>query len=429
MERTLERREFLKILGLAGAGVFLATSPWLSAFAQVDATSGEKVRIGVIGPGSRGQFLMNFLLKNPKAEIAALCDVYQPSIDAALKMVPDAAVYHDYRKLLEDRSIDAVIIATPLDRHYQMVMDSLDAGKAVFCEKAICYELSQCHDVYRKFRSGRNIMFIGQQRLFDPRYIKAMKMVHDGTLGDINAVWAYWNRNNDWRRPIPSEEWDEHINWRLYRKHSKGIMTELACHQLQVGTWAFREIPNKVMGHGAITHWTEKREVFDNVSCVYVFDSGVKMTYDSVLSNKFYGFEEKIMGSKGTIEPETGKFYFEQTPPAPAFLQLIRDIEMDIFNAVPFAGTSWEPETASTNKGEYLLGKAPKEDGTSLMLDAFVEAVITGKQPENIVEEAYYASALSLLGHQAIEEQRIITFPDCYKLDYLNHSSLADPLK
>lgn len=113
----------------------------------------EKVRIGVIGPGSRGQFLMNFLLKNPKAEIAALCDVYQPSIDAALKMVPDAAVYHDYRKLLEDRSIDAVIIATPLDRHYQMVMDSLDAGKAVFCEKAICYELSQCHDVYRKFRS------------------------------------------------------------------------------------------------------------------------------------------------------------------------------------------------------------------------------------------------------------------------------------
>lgn len=422
MKTSLDRRDFLKILGTAGA--LAAVSPWMSAFAQVDKTVGETVRLGIIGPGSRGQFLMNFILKNPKAKIVALCDVYQPSLDSALKMVPDAVVYNDYRKLLEDKTIDAVVIATPLDRHYRMVMDALDAGKDVFCEKAICYELSQCHDVYRKYRSGNNIFFVGQQRLFDPRYIKVMQMVHDGVFGDINAVWAYWNRNNDWRRPVPSEEWDEHINWRLYKEHSKGIMTELACHQLQVGTWAFREIPNKVMGHGAITRWTEKREVYDNVSCVYVFDSGVKMTYDSVLSNKFYGFEEKIMGTKGTVEPETGKFFFEETPPSRAFLRLIDEIEMDIFNAVPFAGTSWEPETASKNKGEYILGKAPKEDGTSLMLDAFIEAVITRKQPQDIVEEGYYASALSLLGHQAIEEQRIVTFPDEYKLDYLNHSSV-----
>jgi hypothetical protein len=92
---------------------------------------------------------------------------------------------------------------------------------------------------------------------------------------------------------------------------------------------------------------------------------------------------------------------------------------------VPFAGTSWEPETASRNTGEYILGKAPKEDGTSIMLDAFVEAVITRKQPENIAEEAYYASALSLLGHQAIEQGQILTFPDEYKIDYLNHSAPA----
>ena len=420
MKTSLDRRDFLKILGTAGT--LAAVSPWMSAFAQVDKTAGETVRLGIIGPGSRGQFLMSFILKNPKAKIVALCDVYQPSLDSALKMVPDAVVYNDYRKLLEDRTIDAVVIATPLDRHYQMVMDALEAGKDVFCEKAMCYELSQCHDVYMKYRSGNNIFFVGQQRLFDPRYIKAMQMVHDGVFGDINAVWAYWNRNNDWRRPCPSEDLDEHVNWRLYKKHSKGIMT--ACHQLQVGTWALREIPNKVMGYGAITHWTEKREVYDNVSCVYVFDSGVKMTYDSVLSNKFYGFEEKIMGTRGTVEPETGKFYFEQTPPSRAFLRLIDEIEMDIFNAVPFAGTSWEPETASKNKGEYILGKAPKEDGTSLMLDAFVEAVITRKQPLNIVEEGYYASAMSLLGHQALEEQRMVTFPDEYKIDYLNHSSI-----
>jgi predicted dehydrogenase len=413
------------MLGTAGAGAFLATGPWLKAFANVDRTVGEKVRIGVIGPGSRGRFLMGFILKNPKAQITAVCDVYQPSIDEALKLVPNAKVYNDYRKLLEDRDIDAVVIATPLDRHYQMAMDAFDAGKDVFCEKSICYDLWQCHDVYQKYLQTGKIFFVGQQRLFDPRYLKAMKMVHDGTFGDINAVWAYWNRNNDWRRPCPSDDLDEHINWRLYKEHSKGIMTELACHQLQVGTWAFREIPNKVMGFASITHWKERRQVYDNLSCIYAFDSGVKMTYDSVLSNKFYGFEEKIMGTKGTVEPEIGKYYFEKNPPAPAFIRMIDEIEMDIFNAVPFAGTSWEPETASQNKGEFLLGKAPKEDGTSIMLDAFVEAVITRKQPENIVEEAYYASALSLLGHQAIEQERTIIFPDEYKINYLNHKAPA----
>jgi predicted dehydrogenase len=422
---SLDRREFLRMLGTAGAGAFLATGPWLKAFANVDRTVGEKVRIGVIGPGSRGRFLMGFILKNPKAQITAVCDVYQPSIDEALKLVPNAKVYNDYRKLLEDRDIDAVVIATPLDRHYQMAMDAFDAGKDVFCEKSICYDLWQCHDVYQKYLQTGKIFFVGQQRLFDPRYLKAMKMVHDETFGDINAVWAYWNRNNDWRRPCPSDDLDEHINWRLYKEHSKGIMTELACHQLQVGTWAFREIPNKVMGFASITHWKERRQVYDNLSCIYAFDSGVKMTYDSVLSNKFYGFEEKIMGTKGTVEPEIGKYYFEKNPPAPAFIRMIDEIEMDIFNAVPFAGTSWEPETASQNKGEYLLGKAPKEDGTSIMLDAFVEAVITRKQPENIVEEAYYASALSLLGHQAIEQERTIIFPDEYKINYLNHKAPA----
>ena len=98
MKTSLDRRDFLKILGTAGT--LAAVSPWMSAFAQVDKTAGETVRLGIIGPGSRGQFLMSFILKNPKAKIVALCDVYQPSLDSALKMVPDAVVYNDYRKLL-----------------------------------------------------------------------------------------------------------------------------------------------------------------------------------------------------------------------------------------------------------------------------------------------------------------------------------------
>ncbi len=415
-------------MGLLGGGVLLATSPWFSAFSEQKNTHGQLARIGIIGPGSRGQFLMTFLAQNPKVDIVAISDIYQPSIDGALTIAPKAKVYKDYRKLLEDKNVEAVVIATPLDKHYQMAMDAFDVGKHVFCEKSIAYTLEETHNVFQRYVKSGKVFFVGQQRLFDPRYIRAIELVHEGKFGEISGFRTFWHRNNDWRRPIPSPKLDEHINWRLYKKHSKGIMTELACHQLQIGTWAMRQIPDKVMGHGAITFWKEKREVYDNVSCIYMFDNGVKMNFDSVLSSKFYGLEEQIMCNTGTVELEKGKYYFEEIPPAPAFLQLVNDMENAMFGSLPFAGTSWVPETANQNKGHYLLERKPKGDGTSLLLEAFAEAVITQKQPPLIAEEGYYATQLSLLGHQAMEEERMVIFPDEFKLEYLNHKRSAGVL-
>jgi predicted dehydrogenase len=420
----IERRQFIKNMGMLSGGVLLATSPWFSAFSEEKKTVGSVARIGIIGPGSRGQHLMSFLVQNPKVEIVALCDVYKPSIDAALLMAPKAKMYTDYKKLLEDKNIDAVLIATPLHLHYQIVIDAFDAGKHVFCEKSISYSMEETHQIYQKFKSSNKVFYVGQQRLFDPRYIRSVEMVHSGELGALNGIRSFWHRNNDWRRPVPTDANDKQINWRLYNDCSRGIMTELACHQLQIGTWAMREIPNKVMGHGAITFWKEKREVYDNVSCIYMFENGVKMNFDSVLSNKFYGLEEQILCNKGTIEPEKSKYYFEEIPPAPAFLQMINDFENAIFGTLPFAGTSWVPEAANTNNGHHILDEKGYGDGTSLMLSAFAESVISGKQPPMIAEESYYATQLSLLGHRAMEEEKMLVFPDEYKIDYLNHKSV-----
>ena len=124
------------------------------------------------------------------------------------------------------------------------------------------------------------------------------------------------------------------------------------------------------------------------------------------------------MGNLGTVEPESGKYYFEETSPAPAFLQMINSWENTLFEEIPFAGTSWAPESANTNKGEYILGKRPKTDGSSLLVDAFVEAVITGRQPKRIAEEGYYASLLCLWGHKAIETGEILNFPKEFSIDY-----------
>ena len=417
-EYIISRRDFLRKLGIAGIGTLAATSPWLSAFSEVNETKNEKCKIGIIGPGSRGQFLMSFMVQNPKADIVAFADVYQPSLDAALKMVPTAKAYKDYRLLLADKSIEAVVVATPLNTHCQIVLDAFSAGKHVYCEKTIGYEMDQSLMMYNAHLASKKIFFTGQQRLFDPRYIRVMDLVHQGIFGDITAVHTFWNRNGDWRRPVPKPELERFINWRLYKNSSKGLMTELACHQLQIGTWALGELPKRVMGHGSINYWKDGREVYDNINCIYIFEDGRKMTFGSDIANKFYGLEEQILGSKGTVEPERGKYYFEDIDPAPAFMQMINEWENKLFGSIPFAGTSWAPETANVNNGEYILGKRPDSDGTSLLTEAFVEACITQKQPKNIAEEGYYASQLCLFGHEALEKGEILDFPDKYYIDY-----------
>ena len=423
----MDRRLFLKNLGALGATTLAATSPWLRTFASVEESAGERCRLGMIGPGSRGRFLLSFLAQNPKCEIVAFADIYQPSLEEALAVVPTAKTYTDYRKLLEDKNIDGVVIATPLNTHYQIAMDAMEAGKHVYCEKAIAYTMEETLAIYRKHIDTGRIFFTGQQRLFDPRYIKVMEMVHQGVFGDINAVHAFWNRNGDWRREVPSPELERLINWRLYSESSKGLMTELACHQLQVGTWALGKLPVRVMGTGAITHWKDGREVYDNVHCIYEFDDGRQMTYASVISNNFYGLEEQILGNLGTVEPERGKFYFEDygPAPAPAFVQMLMEWEDKIWGANTFAGSSWDPEVARNNPGEYILGQAPEADGTSLLTEAFVEAVCTGKQPPRIAEEGYYATQLCLIGHEAIVQGKPLTFPETMHIDYEPYKTKA----
>ncbi|MDD3108315.1 MAG: Gfo/Idh/MocA family oxidoreductase [Alistipes sp.] len=422
--KKINRRDFLKELGFtAGTATLLSSFPWLAGCTEQHQkeTAGEKpARIGVIGPGSRGQYLLGFLMMNPKADVVWLCDTYQPSLDAALKMAPAAKTCKDYRQVLDDPSVDAVVIATPLHTHREIAVAAMEAGKQVFCEKSVARTLEDTRAVYDTHKRTGQILFIDQQRLFDPVYIKAMEMIRSGMFGEIDGIKTFWNRNNDWRRPLPSPDLERQINWRLYKEYSCGLMTELGCHQIQMGTWIWRKLPTKIYGQGAIVHWKDGREVEDNVGVTYTYEDGRRMTFDSIISNQFYGLEEQIMGNLGTVEPEKGKYYFEQTPPMPGFLQILNNIEKDVFSSVSFAGPSWDPEVARQNHGAYILGaKRDFLDGTGFTVDAFVEAVLSGKQPPMIAEEGYYATILALLGQQSIEENRELPFPEEYRIDYL----------
>jgi predicted dehydrogenase len=326
--------------------------------------------------------------------------------------------------------VDGVIVATPLSEHAHIAIGAMYMGKHVFCEKSLANTLDDCLAMYNVYRETGKVLYIGQQRLFDPKYLKALSMIHSGMIGEITGIRCYWFRNNNWRRPLPDPSLERQINWRLYKEMSGGLMTELATHQLQVGNWAMRMIPDTVTGMGGIIHWKDGREVYDNVSLIYRYPNGVNMTYESIISNKFNGLEEQILGNKGTMELERGKYYFEDVKPAPGILQLINNIEQSLIVPLPIASPSWVPETARPYKGEYILENVSvttgasmvgaENDGTEQLVEAFCHSVITGKPAENLVEEAYYSSVLALLGLQAIEEQRFVTFPDEYKIPYLN---------
>lgn len=428
-----DRREFLKQLGcVAGGAALLAGAPWLSSCTpeRIREISGEKARIALIGTGSRGQYHIHNLLLIPHARIVALCDCYEPNLQAAAALCPGAKLYRDYRKLLEDKEIDGVIISTPLGSHAAITLDALSAGKHVFCEKAMARTLDECKAVYDAYQKSDKVLYFCMQRMFDEKYLRGMKLLHDGLIGEIVGMRCHWFRNADWRREVPSPELERQINWRLYKEHSGGLMTELACHQIEVCNLAVGRIPQSISGMGDIVYWKDGREVYDAVNVIYRYADGRKINYESLISNKFNGMEDQILGKKGTMELAKGVYYLEEDHSRSGIECLIDSMKEKVLTSVPLAGPSWRPEVKgqyiphnivegkiSVNGGQNMIGV--DNDGSDVILSAFCSACITGEKAVNVVEEAYCATVLCLLGNKAMEEQRTILFPEYYKIPYM----------
>jgi len=238
----INRREFLKKISIAtGSTVALSSMPWLKIFGEdkIGKSAQDKVRLGFIGIGDRG----SALLKNVQTfedilnvEIAAICDDYEPNYQRAIKFTNGKAkAFYDYRELLAIKDIDGVVIATPLHEHAHITVDALHAGKHVFCEKAMARNLDDTKLMYDTHLKTNLILQIGHQRMFSPVYLDAIKRIHNGEIGQISQIRAYWHRSMNWRRPLPKPELERKINWRLYEEYSAGLFTELLSHQNQSG--------------------------------------------------------------------------------------------------------------------------------------------------------------------------------------------------
>ena len=407
-----KRRDFIKAFStMAAAGMFASGLPWLKELGAQENL--KEVKVGVIGVGSRGLYQVQQLLMVEGARITCFCDDYPPNFDKAQEVIgPHARGYVDYREMLSSEEVDAIVIATPLHEHRRMTVDALDAGRHVFCEKAMAMDYEQCNDMILAWQRNDRILYVGHQRIFNAKTLQAIKEIEEGEIGQVTQIRAYWHRNSDWRRALPSPELERKINWRLYHDYSRGLMTELACHHLQVANWALNDKPDYAMGSGSINYWKDGREVYDNVNLVYHYPSGTHVCYDSMTSNKKYGMEIQAMGPLGTIEMETAYRYSEHPAPAPGIIQLINNIEHSVFDAIPIGGASWVPEDPSEDKGTYLLDRLLKTDGSDVQMESFISDVRNERKDPWITQQGFHASIATLMGFEAMMNQRIETWPE-----------------
>jgi predicted dehydrogenase len=289
------RRVFLKQTAL-GAAAFLAypNSRVLGA--------NDRVRVGMIGVRSRGQELLAEVLAVRNTQMVAIADVYGRRHDEARKMPPGISTFSDHRRLLDRKDIDAVIMASPLHTHARHFLDSLAAGKDLYCEKTMTWSIPEADQCLAAAKASGRVVQIGLQWESSGALADAKKWIKDGRVGKVAQVQSWMSRNTphgkgQWVRPIPSDctaqnvNWSAFlngrpdrpfdpyrlINWRLFWEFSGGNVAENGVHQF---AWIVSALdlplPAAASMSGGIFSEKDGREVPDTiaVSLEFPVDTG-----------------------------------------------------------------------------------------------------------------------------------------------------------
>src|SRR6266699_5594878 len=250
----LNRRRFIHHLSggaaaLAGSSVFLPASV-LGA--------NDRVRFGLIGAGGRGLDIFKHALRAPNTQAIAVADVYSRRLEEAKRLAPTIQTYTDFRRLLDDRSVDAVLIATPQHQHALNFVPAIQAGKDVYQEKTMAFSPDHAKRMRRAFEGSGRVVQVGIQSTSSAAVGKAREHAAPERMGPITAIHSHMYRNapyGGWMRRIPADcdpqhvDWnafqgetkphpfdpDRLINWRFYWDYSGGNVFENMVHQ--VGFW------------------------------------------------------------------------------------------------------------------------------------------------------------------------------------------------
>ncbi len=420
----LDRRDFIGGAFLTTAGAVTAgisRYQWgkrePEAVQDVSQRENNPVRLGFIGVGRRGGALLRSGVLVPGNEVVAVCDIQRAAQNAAEKNVQGeyskknrtAKIqrYDDYRRLLDDKSVEAVFIATPQYLHGPMALDALEAGKHVYCEKAMALTIGENRDIVRMVNAREDQVFqVGHQRHYSPLYRKIVEMVHSDQIGNVAGFRAQWNRNDMVRRPAEKPELEKVINWRLYKELSGGLTTEFASHQIDVCNWTLGTHPDSVCGFGGIDWYQDGRDTEDNIHLIFnyrvpvvkrdpygrpmtvngkaqkddpkaslayetkdgeVVRRDVRFTYNSIMQNAHLGPSEMIFGQYGTLEVslQGAEFFKEKKARVdPNRVAEGTNPRRSLQKRILTTGTSVDPTTAglTRKKGKPVVGETREDE-------------------------------------------------------------------
>lgn len=228
----MKRRTFIKKSGIATAGI-LTTNSVFGNQSHLKSSSSDSVNIGVIGTGQRGTGLTSIINKIDGLRVVAAADVIPFRLQNGLKKAnSNPKGYGNYKALLENKDVDAVIIATPFNTHSKIAIDAIDAGKHIFCEKTLAKGYHGIQQLINKTKESKTIFQTGHQYHSSRLYTYVFDLIRQGKFGNISAFECQWNRHGNWRRKVPNPSFEKAINWRMYREFSGGLTAELCSHQI-----------------------------------------------------------------------------------------------------------------------------------------------------------------------------------------------------
>jgi predicted dehydrogenase len=408
MGNSTSRRSFLSAM----AGTALAASRAIGA--------NDRIRIGAIGVGGRGHVDLRTAISVPNVECVAVADVYTRRQEEARKLVPRADLYTDYRRVLDRKDIDAVIVATPLHLHNVHFLAAIQAGKDLYCEKTMTWSIPEAKRCLEAAQKSDRVIQIGLQHQSSGALADAKRWMDSGWLGKVTQVESWMSRNTrigegEWVRPVPEDCTPEHvdwnlflenrpksafdgyqfINWRLFWEFSGGNTTENMVHQI---AWIISvldlDLPSAATMMGGVFLEKDRRQVPDTISVILEYPEKT-VSWQSTFGNSHFGLGERILGRKGTIEHVAGA--------------------TNMVTGRSKEEICYYPEKVNNPDGAAQTGESPNQNQDYAHMKNFFDCVRSRKKPNAPVEIGYKSAVAVLMANIAYREKRRITLEEAMR--------------
>ncbi len=391
------RREFLQQSAGMFAAIAIAPGQDILEVLRLE----KPFRVGIVGAGRQGRAILGELQKIENLQIAAICDVVESRLSSGLRRAQGSQGFASHAEMLDKvKDLDAVIVATPTHLHRDIAVDSLEAGKHVYCEAPLASTIEDCQAIARAARSAGTKFMTGMDNRSNPIYQLARSFVRTDAVRDLISMNGEYHRKTSWRSPARDPEDDKLLNWQLNPEVSLGLAGEVGTHQFDAMNWFVNDYPVKVRGAGSIRLYDDGRKVNDTIQCSMQYANGLLMHYDATICNSYGGRSEAFLGSMAAVKLAytAGWMFKEADAPTQGWeVYALREQFHKDTGIILIAGATKLAERGKLKEGVGLPNPP--------LYFALADFVVSATQDKPVVctaEEGLRGAVVALKAHEAI---------------------------